>query len=401
MDMDTSQETNNATGQRILGKFGLLALIILQSMVIPISADLFIPALPGMTESLGTEQSLATLAVTLFFVFMSVGILLFGPVSDKVGRRPVAIGCAVASAVFCAGCALAPSIEVVLAFRSLHGLTAGGVTAMATALVKDCFKGDALRNALSITQAMSLIAPLVAPVLGAAILQVGDWRTEFAVLVVLMIFVFAFSLLLTEPLAREDRIEGVGEALMGVVGFAKDRRYVGYVILCGSITATHMAFIALASYIFIDTFGMSEMLFGVFFAIASVAAIAGPLVYMRAQTLRFNASCKLMLAMCFVCGIAMALFGKLGPVAFLVTMMPCIFWTCFSRASVSNELLSRTDRNIGAAASFINFSNTAIGCLGMFATSLGFNDYIMVIAVIILVASTTATIGWLIGRSAQ
>ena len=389
-------------GQRFLGKGGLLALIILQSMVIPISADLFIPALPNMTADLHTDQSVSTLAVTLFFLFMSIGILLLGTVSDKFGRKPVAIVCAAASCLFCLGCTFAPTIELVLLFRSLHGLTAGGVSSIAMALVKDCFKGDALRNALSMTQAMSLIAPLVAPLLGAAILQFGDWRTEFAALFVLMILVLAFSLFLTEPLAPEERIAGSElTALGGVIQYAKNRRYVGYTIFCGSVTATHMAFIALASFIFIDFFGTTETMFSIGFAAASLAAIAGPLVYMRAQSLSFDASSKMMLVTCAICGVLMLLFGGASPITFLVISMPCIFWTCFARASVSNELLSRTDTNIGAASSFINFANTGIGCFGMLAASIGVGDYIMLMGIIFLVASAFATLGYFIGRGAK
>ena len=391
--------TDGIARQRFLGKGGLIALIVLQSMVFPISSDLFIPALPGMTEALGTEQSVATLSVTLFFLFMAVGMLLFGPISDKFGRKPVAVGCAAASVLFCIGCAAAPSIGVVLAFRSLHGLTGGGVAAISMALVKDCFEGEALRSAISVTQAMSLVAPLVAPLLGAGILQFGDWRTEFIALVVLMAVVLAFSLFLTEPLAQEDRVQGnVGEALMGIVRFARNRLFIGFVIFCGAITATHMAFIAIASYVFIDFFGTSTTVFGIAFAIASVAAIAGPLAYMRARSLSFSSSCKAMLVAVPVCGVAMLLLGGTSAVAFLIIIMPCIFWTTFARASVSNELLSRTDRNIGAASSFINFMNVGIGCFGMFAMSLDVGNDILLIAVIMLIASVVAAGGWLIGR---
>lgn len=370
-------------------------------MVFPISSDLFIPALPGMTESLGTDQSVATLSVTLFFLFMAVGMLVFGPVSDKFGRKPVAVGCAAASVAFCVGCAAAPSIGVVLAFRSLHGLTGGGVAAIATALVKDCFEGEAMRRAISVTQAMSLIAPLVAPLLGAAVLQFGDWRTEFIALTALMVVVLVFSLLLTEPLGNEDRVEGsIGTALMGVVQFARRRVFVGFVIFCGAITATHMAFIAIASYVFIDHFETSEAMFGVAFAVASIAAIAGPLVYMRAKSLSFSASCKMMLVICPICGVAMLLLGGMSAVAFLIIAMPPIFCTTFARASVSNELLNRASSNIGAASAFMNFANVGIGCVGMFATSLEVSNDVMLIAVIFIVSSVVALAGWFIGKPA-
>ena len=368
-------------------------------MVFPISSDLFIPALPGMTEALATEQSVATLSVTLFFLFMAVGMLLFGPISDKFGRKSVAVACAAASMLFCIGCAAAPSIGVVLLFRSLHGLTGGGVAAISLALVKDCFEGEALRSALAVTQAMSLVAPLVAPLLGAGILKIGDWRTEFVALVILMAIVLVFSLLLTEPLDQEDRVQGgVGEALLGIVQFARRRLFVGFVIFAGAITATHMAFIAIASYVFIDFFGTSTTVFGIAFAIASLAAIAGPLVYMRAKSLSFSTSCKAMLVIVPACGIAMLLFGGKSAIAFLIIIMPCIFCTTFSKASVSNELLSRTDSNIGAASAFFNFMSVGIACIGMFAMSLDVGSDILLIAVVMIAAGIVAIGGWAIGR---
>lgn len=161
----------NIAKQKILGKGGLIFFITLMNMFIPLSTDLYLPALPKMASAFGVPSSLTNLTLVSFFFFFAAGTLLWGPVSDKYGRRPVLL---VSSAMYVAAsavCAITPTIYLLIAARVVQGIGAGGIIAVSMALIKDCFSGKQLETILAIVQTVGGLAPMIAPVLGAFLLS--------------------------------------------------------------------------------------------------------------------------------------------------------------------------------------------------------------------------------------
>lgn len=113
--------------QKYLKNGGLVALISLLSMTPPLSTDLYMPALPEMTDYFQTSSSLTSFTMTIFFVFMALGILLLGTLSDKYGRKPVLVTSVVISIVFSFACVFAPNIWTLIVFRAIQAFGAGGV----------------------------------------------------------------------------------------------------------------------------------------------------------------------------------------------------------------------------------------------------------------------------------
>ncbi|MBQ3106050.1 MAG: MFS transporter, partial [Eggerthellaceae bacterium] len=350
--------------QKYLKNGGTIALIALLCMTPPLSTDLYMPGLPALTEELGASQTLASFTMTVFFICMAIGMLLLGPLSDRHGRKPVLLCCVGAATCLSLACVFAQNIESLIAFRALQGLGAGGMIAVSTALIKDCFEGRRMATALAVTQAISLIAPIVAPLMGVAILQSFGWRGTFAALAVLMGLSLTGSLLLQETLPREKRLEGsVLQPFRNLGTFARQPIFIGFLTASALVASPYMGYINVSSYIYIDLFGVSENAFGLYFAAASLVAGGGALLYMRFPQTPVAKSLIFTIAITFVCGIGFLAMGSLGPVAFLLCFIPIALLSTFIRPMVTNYLLTKVQENAGAASSLINFLSSAIGCL--------------------------------------
>ena len=142
----------------------LILTLALQSAVPPFATDMYTPAFPRVTADLATSASLVGLTLTTFFLGMALGQLLGGPLSDQRGRRiPMIVGGLICT-IGAVGCALAPSIGLLIVFRVVQGFGGGLASVVARAVVVDIAKGDLLAKVMSIMMALGGLAPMVAPV---------------------------------------------------------------------------------------------------------------------------------------------------------------------------------------------------------------------------------------------
>ncbi len=168
----------------------------------PLSIDLGLPALTLLQQGLGASAAEAALTLSLFLAGFGVSQLFMGPLSDRYGRRPVMLGGLSLYALGGLGCALAPTVHALLAFRLLEGVGAAGGTTLAMAVVRDLFEGQAGRVKMSQVSMVITIAPIIAPTLGGLLLAFGEWRFIYAVLAaagVMLVLAVAFGLRETRP----------------------------------------------------------------------------------------------------------------------------------------------------------------------------------------------------------
>lgn len=195
------------------------------------ATDMYAPALPQMAQQFGERESLVNMTVALFFAFSIVGTLVLGPVSDKVGRRPVLIFAIVLFIGSSVGCAAAPGVWVLLLFRIIQAVACGGIMSLNLAVVRDSFVGSSRVTALMITQAISVIGPIIAPVFGAQLLVWFSWRASFVVLTALGSAALVCALVFRESLAPQDRSErALVKSLMGLAVVARNWRFMAFLI---------------------------------------------------------------------------------------------------------------------------------------------------------------------------
>lgn len=392
---------SDATGVRQhggLGIVGIIVLISLLSMVAQLSSDLYMPALPSITAGLQTTQALTSHTITVFFLFMAIGTLVLGPTSDKFGRKPVLLVCGLVAMLSCAACALAPNIETMLALRALQGVGSGGLVSLATTLAKDCFIGDRMAQVIGITQAISMIAPIVAPLAGAAILQLAGWRMDFVVLAVLLAVCFIMICVLKETLPEGERVSGsVLSSFSGLGSLLRQRRFV-LTLLAGSLfIVPFMAYIGTASYVYEDYFGLSATMFSIIFAVTALASIAGPLVFARlaAHIDEGRVMWVALAASALSCVVLLVLGGRF-PLAFMLGIMLYIFFATIVRPMLTNALLAPLTEGAGAASALINFAFVAIGCLGIVFGSAGWGSIVTGIQVVMVGALVLSALLWLL-----
>ncbi|GAA3236480.1 hypothetical protein GCM10020256_55160 [Streptomyces thermocoprophilus] len=169
------------------GRTGLLVTFVLGGLTAtpPLAMDMYLPSLPEVTRTLHAPAATVQLTLTACLLGMALGQLVVGPMSDRWGRRrPLLAGLAV-YVVATALCALAPTVETLVAFRLAQGLAGAAGIVIARAVVRDLYDGVAMARFFSTLMLISGVAPVVAPLIGGQILRVTDWRGVFVVLTVI------------------------------------------------------------------------------------------------------------------------------------------------------------------------------------------------------------------------
>ncbi len=358
-----------ARSQKYLGDRGMLLMLALTSSFPPLSTDLYLPALPRMMADFGAAKAHLNLTLSLFFIFFAVSLLIWGPLSDKYGRKPVLITGLVIYVLSSVMCALAGSISLLIVFRICQAIGGGAATAVSTAVVKDHFTGEKRATALAMIMTMVIIAPVIAPLLGAFLLKIASWHAIFWTLAGIGTLVLAVSFLLQETL--QERYAGSPLASFGRLAVVLKNP--GFSVLLGifsSVTMPLMAFLAASSYIYIQGFGLSEQVFSFYFSLNALCAMAGPMLFLRLS--RWFRS-EIIITGCFgilaVSGFFVFFMGKISPVLFALFMGPATMSILAMRPPSANLMLEQQDTDSGSASALINCSGMIMGSMGMFLVS--------------------------------
>ncbi|MGI6535235.1 MAG: multidrug effflux MFS transporter [Eggerthellaceae bacterium] len=385
-----------AVPQPRLGVIGLGVLLVLANTLIPLSLDIYTPAVPEMPAHFGTTESMVNLTVAGFFLFLAVGMLAFGPVSDRVGRKPVLVAGMGAYTLGSAICAVSPTIEMLIAARVVQALGAGGALAASTAVVKDSFDEERSMAMLSVIQTVSVLGPIAAPLIGGAILLVADWRTIFWVLAIAGAACLALSMLYRETLSADERpSESLARTFARLGNVLRNRRFDKILVASGMFNVPFMAYIAVGSYTYVDFFGQTQQVYTYFFAATAAVSAFGPLLFMRLKRVINPAR---LIYVCLALGIA----AGAGLVAFCQASlwgfagMMCLFalLEAMTRPYLTTELLYANPSDTGSASAMLNFGITALGCVGMAVIMAPFPNYVVGIGVIMMASMAIAVPLW-------
>ncbi len=265
------------------GSAALTALLAMLTALGPLSTDMYLPSLPGIAGYFSASTSSVQLTLSLFLAGFAIGQIIYGPLSDRLGRKPVLIG---GLAVFLAAsmiCAAATAIHMLIAARFVQAIGACAAIVLARAIVRDLYDGSQAARMLSMMGALMGLVPAVAPVIGGLLEASFGWRASFvltAVLAVVLIAVVMFFL--PETLAASERGRlSVARMFRDFAGLLGDRRFLRY---AGAVTLGYgglFAFISGSSFVLQRHYGLSELQFGLSFALCVLGYIAGTLIGAR------------------------------------------------------------------------------------------------------------------------
>jgi MFS transporter, DHA1 family, multidrug resistance protein len=241
----------------------------------PLSIDLYLPAFPELTRALHTTEAMVQLTLTACLVGLASGQAFLGPLSDAVGRRRPLIAGMIGFTAASVLCALAPTIEVLLAGRFLQGFAGSAGMVLAQALVRDLVEGPMIARVLSRLMLVIGVAPVLAPTFGGQILGLTGWRGLFWALAgfgVIMTFVVVTFVRETLPTERRQR-GGLLGSLRGYRRVSSDRRYLGYgaISACGFLAI--FGYVSGSSFAYQDVYGVSPQTFGLLFGLNGVGLV--------------------------------------------------------------------------------------------------------------------------------
>lgn len=351
-----------AEPQKYLGPRSLFVCVLLIELIIILSIDMYVPALPGMQKSFDVSVSYLNLTMFIYFAVSAVGMVISGPASDRFGRKPLLVGSCVLFAISSAGCALAPSVEVLVIFRGGQALSYGTVVTIMAALIKDSYADEDLKLAMTLLQSLIIVGPAAAPFLGTFILTILGWRDIFWFLAIGGLACTALSLFISETHPREKRTEGnLVETFGGMIRTTKelltDRRFFSLSAFLGVAGVPYFAFIAVVSYVLLDFFLMDYLGYSLIYFTACVVTIIAPYLYV-ALSKRFSVNRILVLCIGLTLAtfLSMALVGSINPWLFLIAFVPYALAEGIVRPMAFVELLDQPDDRVGAASAFANFS---------------------------------------------
>lgn len=256
--------------------FALTALLAALTAIGPLSTDMYMPSLPDIGQQLLATPAQVQLTLSSFLIGFAFGQVVYGPISDRHGRKPVLLAALGLFIVASAVCALSTSIEMLIAARTLQAFGGSGCAMLARAIVRDLYSGNRAGRELSVMGSTMALAPVIAPVIGGLLQTAFGWRSNFcALLAVGIAGVATIWLLLPETLRERGDPISPASMLRSYGMVARNPAYLSYLGLATGAYAGLFAWISGASFVLQGLYGLTPMSFGLAFAFSAVGYLTG------------------------------------------------------------------------------------------------------------------------------
>ena len=353
--------------QQRKNNFYLILILGLLTAIGPFSIDMYLPAFPDIARGLHTTVDNVTLSLSSFFIGISFGQLLYGPLLERFGRkRPLYAGLCI-YLIASIGCALAASVNALIILRLLQAL--GGCVGMvaARAMVRDLFEVKENAKVFSMLMLVVAVSPIIAPTLGGYVTSLLGWRYVFVMLIIvdIIIIISAYFLLPESRKPNPNFSLRPGPILNNFSGVIRHPQFYTYALTAAVSAAGLYAYIGGSPHVFMEIFHVSEKQYGWIFALIAMGLIGASQVnslmlriYTSDQLIRVALFCQSVVGITTVC---LTLFGltDLFVTIFLIFVFLCTQGFVFPNASALS--LAAFGHTAGSASALLGAIQMTIG----------------------------------------
>ncbi|MBA2934934.1 multidrug effflux MFS transporter [Sphingomonas sp. CGMCC 1.13654] len=356
-----------------------VALVAAMMAMNALAIDTMLPALPQIGGSLGiTDEGQRQWIITAYLLGFGGANILYGPVSDRFGRRPILLGGMAFYALFSLGTAITPTFELLLVCRVMQGVAVAATRTVTVSVVRDCYGGRQMARVMSLAMMVFIIVPVLAPSLGQVLMLFVPWRGLFWALCLYGVVVAAWAgLRLPETLHPEYRRPiALGSIMAGIRRSLTERQALGYMLTQTVITSAMFGFINSVEPIFADVFHRPKLMPAVFAAIASMMAVSSLInsrIVERLGTRRVSHGALLGFIAIELVHLAIAMSGHETIRSFALCQALAMFCFGLSMGNFGAMAMEPLADVAGTAASLQGFVTTSGGALLGFAISQSFN----------------------------
>jgi len=268
------------------GSFALTALLAVLTGIGPLSVDMYLPSWPDMARLLEASPAQVQLTISVYLVGFGLGQLIYGPLSDRHGRKPVLQAATALFVLASMACAIAPSIEVLIGARFIQAVGGAGMMVLPRAIVRDLYQGVYVAREMSRMAAVMALTPVAAPLVGGVLQTAFGWRSNFVCLVLfgLTSATLVWRLLPESLRTRAPEPISVPATLRVFGGFFQNGYFVSHLMLGICAFMGLFAWISSAGFVMQDIYGLSPFDFGLAFAVGSCGYLIGTFLGSRLVT---------------------------------------------------------------------------------------------------------------------
>jgi DHA1 family bicyclomycin/chloramphenicol resistance-like MFS transporter len=376
-------------------KMRRIALVSLFGAFPPLTTDMYLPALPDMAVHFDVPLSVINLTLMVFFVFFSISVLIWGPLSDKYGRKPILVWGSSLFLTASIGCVFSTNVYMLIFFRALQAAGGGAAVSMSMAILKDVYGPKEREKAIAAVSVIMATAPIVSPVIGAAIMTLTSWRGIFIVLAGIGVVSLVSSMFM-----KETMLSGSNRSILGSLArlsiVYSNKSFSRLLFLFSLPMLAVMGFIGTSSNIFINGFGVSEQFYSFCFALNAVFFTVGPILYIALS--RYFSPKDIITAsygIMIVVGFGLIVFGGKGPLIFTGILIPLSIAITTAKPPSTNLMLEQVDQDAGTASSLMGCAFAIFSSIGVIIASLGWSDRIVALGSIFIGVGLISLISWL------
>ena len=260
----------------------LVACLVLLSALGSFVNDMYTPALPAMCRFFGCSVSLGQMGLTMGMAGLALGQFILGPVSDRIGRRPVLVASIVLFIVSAVVSVFSPSIHVFNLCRLFQGIGASGGYFLARTIPADVYQGSALARLMALIGAINGIAPASAPVIGGITSDAFGWKGVFVLLAIFAVFLLFAAPVLKESLPVAKRVSGPWmKSFSGYGALLRNRPFIIHICFKGTALGMLFAYISSSPFILQSHYGLSQTSYGLVIGFNAIFMAAGSMLALK------------------------------------------------------------------------------------------------------------------------